>query len=104
MNATDGANGDETSRRWGRVVTAALAVVVAVIVMSPVCRFRLDMGAGFRGIEFLGAFCMVGVALDTPGVPPLVLNVPRHAVAEAQLRPGTAVSVCLPPAALRILS
>jgi len=55
-------------------------------------------------VEFLGAFCMVGVALDTPGVPPLVLNVPRHAVAEAQLRPGTAVSVCLPPAALRILS
>jgi iron(III) transport system ATP-binding protein len=54
-------------------------------------------------IEFLGAFCMVGVALDTPGAPPLVLNVPRHTVAQAQLRPGTAVSVCLPPAALRIL-
>jgi iron(III) transport system ATP-binding protein len=54
-------------------------------------------------IEFLGAFCMVGVALDTPGAPPLVVNVPRHAVAQAQLRPGSAVSVCLPPAALRVL-
>ena len=55
-------------------------------------------------VEFLGAFCMVGVALDTPGVPPLVVNVPRQAVAQAQLRPGAAVSVCLPSAALRILS
>src|SRR5206468_5828656 len=55
-------------------------------------------------IEFLGAFCMVGVALDTPGVPTLVINVPRQIVTQTQLRPGTAVSVCLPSTALRILS
>ena len=54
-------------------------------------------------IEFLGAFCMVGVALDLPGAQPLTVNVPRHAVADARLVPGSAVSVSLPPAALRIL-
>ncbi|HEY2817255.1 MAG TPA: putative 2-aminoethylphosphonate ABC transporter ATP-binding protein [Casimicrobiaceae bacterium] len=54
-------------------------------------------------VEFLGAFCMVGVALDAPGVPPLVVNVPRQTVTQAQLRPGATVSVCLPSAALRIL-
>jgi iron(III) transport system ATP-binding protein len=54
-------------------------------------------------IEFLGAFCMVGVALDSPGLPPLVVNVPRHVVTQSQLRPGVAVSVCLPASALRIL-
>ena len=54
-------------------------------------------------IEFLGAFCMVGVALDTPGLPPLVVNVPRHVVTQSQLRPGAAVSVCLPSSALRVL-
>ena len=54
-------------------------------------------------IEFLGAFCMVGVHLDAPGAPPLVVNLPRQVVAEARLTPGAAVSICLPPAALRIL-
>ena len=55
-------------------------------------------------IEFLGAFCMVGVAIASPGVPPLVVNVPRQTVVQGQLRPGAAVSVCLPPSALRILA
>jgi iron(III) transport system ATP-binding protein len=54
-------------------------------------------------IEFLGAFCMVGVALDAPDAPQLVVNLPRHAVTDARLAPGAAVSVCLPPHALRIL-
>jgi iron(III) transport system ATP-binding protein len=54
-------------------------------------------------IEFLGAFCMVGVALDAPDAPQLVVNLPRQAVADARLTPGAAVSVCLPPQALRIL-
>ena len=54
-------------------------------------------------IEFLGAFCLVGVHLDAPGALPLVVNLPRHVVAEAKLSPGTAVSISLPPAALRVL-
>jgi len=54
-------------------------------------------------IEFLGAFCMVGVHLDAPGAPPLVVNMPRHTVTAARLCPGAAVSVCLPAASLRIL-
>jgi iron(III) transport system ATP-binding protein len=53
-------------------------------------------------IEFLGAFCMVGVALDD--APPLVVNLPRHVVTDARLAPGAPVSVCLPPQALRILA
>ena len=54
-------------------------------------------------VEFLGAFCMVGVHLDAPGATALVVNLPRHVVAEAKLSPGAAVSIFLPPAALRIL-
>jgi len=54
-------------------------------------------------IEFLGAFCMVGVALDLPDTPGLTINLPRQAVADARLAPGSMVSVSLPPAALRIL-
>jgi hypothetical protein len=46
--------GEATGRRaW--IVTAALALVVAVVVTSPVWRFRLDADGSFRGIEFLGA-------------------------------------------------
>jgi iron(III) transport system ATP-binding protein len=55
-------------------------------------------------IEFLGAFCMVGVALESPGVPLLVVNVPRQIVAQSQLCLGARVSVSLPSSALRILS
>jgi iron(III) transport system ATP-binding protein len=54
-------------------------------------------------IEFLGAFCMVAVALDLPGTPGLTVNLPRQAVADARLAPGSPVSVSMPPAALRIL-
>ena len=54
-------------------------------------------------IEFLGAFCLVGLALDAEGTPALVANVPRQAVDAAHLMPGLAVAVSLPPAAMRIL-
>ena len=62
------------------------------------------VGAKVARIEFLGAFCMVGVALDATDAPTLVVNLPRHAVSNAHLAPGTAVSVCLPAHALRVLS
>jgi iron(III) transport system ATP-binding protein len=54
-------------------------------------------------IEFLGAFCMIGIALDAAGAPALVANVPRQAVDAAKLVTGQAVTVSLPPAALRVL-
>ena len=54
-------------------------------------------------IEFLGAFCLVGLALDTTDAPQVVANVPRHAVDNARLAPGLAVSVSMPPSAIRLL-
>jgi iron(III) transport system ATP-binding protein len=55
-------------------------------------------------IEFLGAFCMVGVALDAAETTPLVVSVTRRAVSDAQLAPGHSVAISLPPNALRILA
>jgi iron(III) transport system ATP-binding protein len=54
-------------------------------------------------IEFLGAFCLVALSLDSPDAPQVVANVPRHAVDSAHLAPGLAVSVSFPAAALRVL-
>jgi iron(III) transport system ATP-binding protein len=54
-------------------------------------------------IEFLGAFCMVGVRLDGSGGSPLVANVPRQQVDAGGLAPGAPVTVSLPPTAMRIL-
>ncbi|MGH8519656.1 MAG: ATP-binding cassette domain-containing protein, partial [Panacagrimonas sp.] len=54
-------------------------------------------------IEFLGAFCMVGIALDAAGAPALVANVPRQTVDASHLELGQPVTVSLPPAALRVL-
>ena len=54
-------------------------------------------------IEFLGAFCMIGIALDAADAPPLIANVPRQAADAAQLATGQSVTVSLPPAALRVL-
>jgi iron(III) transport system ATP-binding protein len=53
-------------------------------------------------VEFLGAFCLVGVALDG-GAPPLMANVSRQQVDAGGFQPGAAVTVSLPPAAMRIL-
>ncbi|MEP6677873.1 MAG: putative 2-aminoethylphosphonate ABC transporter ATP-binding protein [Betaproteobacteria bacterium] len=61
------------------------------------------LAAKIASVEFLGAFCMVGIALDATGAPTLVANVPRQAVDAARLAPGQPVSVSLPPAALRVL-
>ena len=61
------------------------------------------LAAKIGKIEFLGAFCMIGIALDASDTPALVANVPRQAVDAAQLATGQAVTVSLPPAALRVL-
>ncbi len=62
------------------------------------------LSAKVTKVEFLGAFCMVGLAVDAADVPALVANVPRQAVDAGGFEPGAAVSIDLPPAALRVLS
>jgi iron(III) transport system ATP-binding protein len=54
-------------------------------------------------VEFLGAFCMIGVAVDLADVPALVANVPRQIVDRVGFAPGQAVTVSLPGAAMRVL-
>ena len=54
-------------------------------------------------VEFLGAFCLVGIALDAADVPPLVANVPRQVADGIGLAPGQAITVSLPPGAMRVL-
>ncbi len=54
-------------------------------------------------VEFLGAFCMVGVTLDAAGAPALVANVPRHDVDAGRMAAGQAVTLRLRPDALRVL-
>ena len=61
------------------------------------------LAAKVAKIEFLGAFCMVGIALDAAGAPALVANVPRQTVDATHLALGQSVTVSLPPAALRVL-
>ena len=62
------------------------------------------LAAKVAKVEFLGAFCMVGIALDAAGTPALVANVPRQQVDADRLAPGAAVHVSLPPSAMRVLS
>ena len=54
-------------------------------------------------VEFLGAFCLVGIALDAADVPALVANVSRQVADGIGLAPGQAISVSLPPGAMRVL-
>jgi len=54
-------------------------------------------------VEFLGAFCMVGLTLEGSGAQRLVANVSRLQVDSGGFTPGAAVTVSLPPAAMRIL-
>jgi len=54
-------------------------------------------------VEFLGAFCLVGIALGVDGTPPLVANVPRQKVDAGGLDLGAAVTVTIAPTALRVL-
>jgi iron(III) transport system ATP-binding protein len=54
-------------------------------------------------VEFLGPFCLLGLAAEGPGMPALVANVSRHAVDAGGLEPGARIAVTLPAASLRIL-
>ena len=54
-------------------------------------------------VEFLGAFCMIGIALDATDTPLLVASVPRQQVDADCLAPGAAVMISLPAAAMRVL-
>jgi iron(III) transport system ATP-binding protein len=54
-------------------------------------------------VEFLGAFCMVGIVLTGGDAPPLIANVPRQQVDAGGFVPGAPVTVSLPPTAMRIL-
>ena len=54
-------------------------------------------------VEFLGAFCLVGVTLEGSGSPSLVANVPRQQADAGGFAPGVPVTVSLPPAAMHIL-
>jgi iron(III) transport system ATP-binding protein len=63
------------------------------------------LGARIAKVEFLGAFCMVGLTLDAAGAgaPALVANVPRQDVDAGNMAAGQVVTVSLPPDALRVL-
>jgi iron(III) transport system ATP-binding protein len=54
-------------------------------------------------IEFLGAFCLVGVVLEGNEASPLLANVPRQFADGLGLAPGHAVGVTLPAPAIRVL-
>ncbi len=55
-------------------------------------------------IEFLGAFCLVGVVLDGNENASLVANVPRQFADGSGLAPGRSVGVTLPAPAIRVLA
>ena len=61
------------------------------------------LDAHIAKVEFLGAFCMVGVTLDAAGTLALVANVPRHDVDEGHMGAGQAVTLRMRPDALRVL-
>ena len=54
-------------------------------------------------VEFLGAFCLVNLALETSECPPIVANIARQLADGAGLVAGKSVTVTLPPAAMRVL-
>ncbi len=54
-------------------------------------------------IEFLGAFCMIGVVIEGNEAAPLVANVPRQFADGSGLAPGHPVGVTLPAPAIRVL-
>jgi iron(III) transport system ATP-binding protein len=61
------------------------------------------LGAKITKVEFLGAFCLVGLSLDAAGLPALVANVPRQVVDGGGMAAGQSVTVSLPPDAMRVL-
>jgi iron(III) transport system ATP-binding protein len=54
-------------------------------------------------IEFMGPFCLLGLAAEGSGMPPLVASVSRHAVDAGGLEPGARIAITFPAASLRIL-
>ena len=62
------------------------------------------LAAKVAKVEFLGAFCMVGIALDAAGTSALIASMPRQQVDAGGLEPGSAVRVSLPASAMRVLS
>jgi iron(III) transport system ATP-binding protein len=61
------------------------------------------VGAKITKVEFLGAFCMVGLAVDAPDVPALTANVPRQTVDAGGFEAGAVVGITVAPTALRVL-
>ncbi len=61
------------------------------------------LAATVAKVEFLGAFCMVGISLEAAGAPALVANVSRQAVDASRIAQGQSVTISVPPAALRVL-
>ena len=62
------------------------------------------LGARITKVEFLGAFCMVSLAVDAVDMPALTANVPRQAVDAGGITPGVAVRLSVAPTALRVLA
>ena len=62
------------------------------------------LAAKITKVEFLGAFCMVGLVVDAGDMPALTANVPRQAVDAGGFTPGAAVRLSVAPAAFRVLA
>jgi iron(III) transport system ATP-binding protein len=61
------------------------------------------MPARVGKIEFLGAFCLVGLTLDGAQALALVANIPRQIADRVGFVAGQAVAVTMPAEALRVL-
>ena len=55
-------------------------------------------------IEFLGAFCLVTVAVSGADGQPLLINISRHDTDEMALSEGSTLDVALPPECMRVLA
>ena len=55
-------------------------------------------------IEFLGAFCLVTVAVSGAEGQPLLINISRHDTDEMTLAEGSTLDVALPPECMRVLA
>ncbi len=55
-------------------------------------------------IEFLGAFCLVTVAVSGADGQPLLINISRHDTDEMALCEGSTLDVALPPECMRVLA
>ncbi len=63
-----------------------------------------SLAARVAKVEFLGAFCVLGVTPEAPDVPALAVNVSRHAVDAGGLEPGARIAITLPATAMRVLA